>query len=98
MPSEKTQFKSGNPGKPKGAVSKVTADVRAVIKDTLEGITSADLGRRMKSLEDKDFIDAYVKLSEFVVPKLQRTTLSTDEAGDAGTIRISLNLNGPKGE
>lgn len=94
MAGEATRFGKGNPGKPKGAVSKVTADVRETIKAALAGVTSEKLSQKLNQLEGKDYIDAVTKLAEYVVPKLARTQLATDAEG-AGTVTVTLNLNGP---
>lgn len=94
MAGEKTRFKPGNPGKPKGAVAGVTADVRDTIKAALAGVDAATLTSKLKGLEGKDYIDAYTKLAEFVVPKLQRTTLAPDNPEAEGW-SITLNLGGP---
>lgn len=94
MAGEKTRFRKGNPGKPKGAVAKVTADVRETIKAALSGIDADTLSTKLKGLEGKDYIDAYTKLAEFVVPKLQRTTLNTDDPA-GNSLTVTLNLGGP---
>lgn len=87
--------KSGNPsGKPKGAVSKVTADVRETIKAALSGVTPEQLSSRLQGLDGKDYIDAYTKLAEFVTPKLARTQLAAEEGCD-GRVSVTLNLGGP---
>lgn len=87
--------KSGNPsGKPKGAVAKVTADVRQTIKAALSGVDAPTLTAKLKELDGKDYIDAYTKLAEFVTPKLARTQLAADEGGD-GRVSVTLNLGGP---
>ena len=94
MIGEATRFGKGNPGKPKGAVAKVTADVRETIKAALSGVSGDDLSTRLRQLEPKDFIDAYTKLAEFVTPKLARTQLAA-EAENGGRISVTLNLGGP---
>lgn len=86
---------SGNPkGKPKGAVAKVTGDVREAIKLALSGVTGEQLSDKLKELEGKDYIDAYTKLAEFVTPKLARTQLAADDGAD-GRVSVTLNLGGP---
>jgi hypothetical protein len=94
MAGEQTRFTKGNPGKPKGAVAKVTADVRETIKAALGGVTSDKLSQKLNSLEGKDYIDAVTKLAEYVIPKLARTQLAADDAGD-GRVSVTLNLGGP---
>lgn len=86
---------SGNPsGKPPGTPSKVTKEVRSVIKEVLEGIDAPTLLKKLKELEGKDFVDGYVKLAEFVTPKLQRTTLNTED-DQGNTLTVTLHLGGP---
>ncbi len=87
--------KSGNPkGKPVGTTSKVTADVRDTIKAALAGVDADTLGKKLKELDGKDYIDAYTKLAEYVTPKLARTQLAADDGGD-GRVSVTLNLGGP---
>ena len=94
MAGEATRFGKGNPGKPKGAVSKVTADVRDTIKAALEGVDGKTLSDKLASLDGKDYIDAYTKLAEFVTPKLARTQLAA-ESENEGRITVTLDLGGP---
>ena len=47
----------------------------------------------LDSLTGKDYIDAYVKLAEFVIPKLQRTALAAAEANRR--IEVMMNLSDP---
>jgi hypothetical protein len=60
----------------------------------LAGADAEKLAAQLNTLTGKDYIDAYVKLAEFVTPKLQRTALSA-EADTAGPIRVTLNLGRP---
>ena len=86
---------SGNlNGRPKGAANKATTAAREVIGAALSGTDAAELAAQLNTLTGKDFIDAYVKLAEFVSPKLQRTALAA-EADTAGPIRVTLNLGRP---
>lgn len=87
---------SGNPtGRPKGTPNKATAHAREVKAAALAGTDAALLRSKLATLEGKDFIDAYVKLAEFITPKLQRTALATEP--DSGTIQVTLNLGTPSG-
>ena len=71
---------SGNlNGRPKGAANKATTAAREVIGAALSGTDAAKLAAQLNTLTGKDFIDAYVKLAEFVTPKLQRTALSAND-------------------
>ncbi|WP_426062041.1 hypothetical protein [Hymenobacter sp. B1770] len=82
---------SGNPtGRPKGAANKATAAARETIAAALAGADAVKLAAQLDSLTGKDYIDAYVKLAEFVTPKLQRTALATDEANSR--IEVTMNL------
>ena len=74
---------SGNlNGRPKGAANKATAAARETIAAALAGADAKKLAAHLDSLSGKDYIDAYVKLAEFVTPKLQRTALAADGAGE----------------
>ena len=86
---------SGNrAGRPPGTPNKATTTAREVIGAALSGTDAAKLAAQLNTLTGKDFIDAYVKLAEFISPKLQRTALAA-EAGTAGPIRVTLNLGKP---
>jgi hypothetical protein len=64
---------SGNPaGRPKGSANKATSAARESITAALAGANAKKLAAQLDSLTGKDYIDAYVKLAEFVTPKLQR--------------------------
>ena len=82
---------SGNlNGRPKGAANKATTAAREVIGAALSGTDAAKLAAHLDTLTGKDFIDAYVKLAEFITPKLQRTAMATDEANRQ--IKVTMNL------
>ena len=87
---------SGNrAGRAPGTPNKATTAAREVIGAALSGTDAAKLAAQLNTLTGKDFIDAYVKLAEFVSPKLQRTALAA-EADTAGPIRVTLNLGRPQ--
>ena len=86
---------SGNrTGRPPGTPNKATTAAREVIGAALSGTDAAKLAAQLDTLTGKDYIDAYVKLAEFVTPKLQRTALAA-EADMAGPIRVTLDLGRP---
>ena len=90
-----TKGTSGNrAGRPLGTPNKATTAAREVIGAALSGTDAAKLAAHLNTLTGKDFIDAYVKLAEFISPKLQRTALAA-EADTAGPIRVTLNLGRP---
>jgi hypothetical protein len=91
MPYEKGN--SGNPtGRRKGSPNKATAHAREVIADALAGTDAATLRAKLAALEGKDFIDAYVKLAEFITPKMQRTTVAAEQG--KGLIKVTLRIGG----
>ena len=90
-----TKGTSGNrAGRTPGTPNKATTAAREVIGAALSGTDAAKLAAQLNTLTGKDFIDAYVKLAEFISPKLQRTALAA-EADTAGPIRVTLNLGRP---
>ena len=71
---------SGNlNGRPKGTANKATAAARETIAAALAGADAKKLAAHLDSLSGREYIDAYVKLAEFVTPKLQRTALSAND-------------------
>lgn len=71
---------TNNPnGRPKGKPNKVTQGVKEVIKNILEKYTdeSAEINfaQDFADMEGGERVKVAVKLMEFVVPKLQRTTV-----------------------
>jgi hypothetical protein len=91
MPYEKGN--SGNPtGRRKGTLNKATAQAREVIAHALVGTDADMLRAKLAALEGKDFIDAYVKLAEFITPKMQRTTLPTEQ--ETGPMKVTLRIGG----
>ena len=76
-----TKGTSGNrTGRTPGTPNKATTAVREVIGAALLGTDAAKLAAQLNTLTGKGFIDAHVKLAEFVSPELQRTALAADEA------------------
>lgn len=73
---------SGNPnGRPKGAKNKDTKALRERINHLLNKNWEA-IQTDLEELTPKERIDAYIKLLEYALPKLQRTELSTEQSQD----------------
>ena len=86
-----TKGNSGNrAGRTPGTPNKATTAAREVIGAALSGTDAAKLAAQLNTLTGKDYIDAYVKLAEFVTPKLQRTALAAEQTN--GPIRVTLDL------
>ena len=81
---------SGNrAGRTPGTPNKATTAARETIAAALAGADAKKLAAHLDTLSGKDYIDAYVKLAEFVTPKLQRTALSAND-GMIKVLRLSL--------
>jgi chorismate synthase len=82
---------SGNPhGRPKGAANKATAAARETIAAVLAGADAEKLAAQLNKLTGKDYIDAFVKLAEFVTPKLQRTALQPEKEDRVNEITTTI--------
>jgi len=87
---------SGNPnGRKPGTPNKATTAAREVISAALAGFDAEILQAKMAALDGKDFIDAYVKLAEFIALKLQSKGLAilcflNDSTRDSHTHLICL--------
>ncbi len=76
---------TGNPnGRPKGAVNKVTMEVKQAFKNLLEMNTPnmIEWMERVAATEPAKALSLCADLAEFIVPKLARTEL-TGKDGDA---------------
>ena len=71
---------SGNrAGRTPGTPNKATTAARETIAAALAGADAKKLAAHLDSLSGREYIDAYVKLAEFVTPKLQRTAPSAND-------------------
>ena len=76
-------------GRKLGTPNKAAA-ARKTITAALAGATPGKPPTHLDTLTGKGFIDACVKLAEFVSPKLQRTALATNETNSR--IEVTMNL------
>ena len=70
------QFKTGNPGKPKGALNKISAERKEKIELILN-VADDMIEEALLKLKPKELLDVWMGLNEFLTPKLQRVTLDT---------------------
>ena len=88
-----TKGQSGNPaGRKRGQLNKASAAARAAISAALAGAGADKLRAHLDSLSGKEYIDAYVKLAEFITPKLQRTALEGQLAGPVALVGTNIYL------
>jgi hypothetical protein len=79
-------FEKGNKGKPKGAVNKVTQDIRLKFQQLVDAYSGQQMLQDLQSLEPKDRLKTISDLSEYLIPKLARTEL-TGANGDEIKVR-----------
>src|SRR5690554_1259129 len=74
--NENGMFAIGNKGggRPKGSLNKATGELRQVVQDFLDNNIDK-LQRDFDLLESKDRIDTIIKLLDFALPKLHRSTI-----------------------
>jgi hypothetical protein len=71
MGKEATQFKAGNPGKPKGAKNKVSIEAKQLLKTILEG-EFEHIQEALDQIRKKDkfkYLELLSKYLPYVVPK-----------------------------
>ena len=77
-PKTKPQlFKPGQGGRPKGAVNKITREMKERIEWVLE-LLDQSLEENIGKLKPKEMVELWVDLQEYVRPKLQRVNLEVD--------------------
>lgn len=70
MPFTKGKSKTG--GRKKGIPNAITHDLREVIRELIEGNVER-IRQDLEMLDPKERVNAWLKLTEFVLPKLQRS-------------------------
>ncbi len=77
MAREATQFKEGNPGKPKGTPNKFTVAIKERIENVLEKLDETLFDDLMK-IEPGRRVELWAQLQEYIRPKLSRTAVVGD--------------------
>ncbi len=96
-----TKFVKGQPrpegaGRQKGSLNKVTKITREVIQDVVDG-NSANLEKWLESVGQDDpakAIELYLKMAEYIIPKLSRT----EHSGGVAHLSISAILESVMGK
>ena len=71
--------RTNNPaGRPKGVPNKITAQLRAVLKDVVAGELER-LPETLESLEPRDRLDVLIKLIPFAMPKVNPVSMTAHE-------------------
>jgi len=79
---------SGNPkGRPIGASDKNKSKIREIIGSALDD-NAERVKEELLALSGKDFLNFYIKLLEFGLPKLQRQTIEIDQETIVRTFNI----------
>ncbi|HMV30185.1 MAG TPA: hypothetical protein PKE23_12410 [Anaerolineales bacterium] len=82
-PKNTGRFGKGNPGKPKGAINKTTADVRQAIAMLAES-SAPKVQEWLQVVANDDpakALDLWLKMIEYHIPKLARTELTGKDGG-----------------
>lgn len=78
------------PGRPAGSANRATAEVREAFASLVEGNQSRlqEWLDRVAEENPKHALDLYLRLAEFVLPKLQRVDLSAQTSGEPIVVNI----------
>ena len=72
--NRKSQFAIGNPGRPKGSPDKISSKIRAMYRKLIED-NMDQLQEDIKNMKPRERIDAIIRLSSFVLPKLRQVEI-----------------------
>lgn len=93
---EKGKQKTG--GRAKGTPNALNRELREVVRELVEGNVDR-IRADLEALEPRERVSAWLKLAEFVLPKLQRSEVSvTKEPEQQTTWVIALQADNPQPE
>lgn len=84
------KFAKGNSGRPKGATNLATRKAKEKVEKILSSsvFTQKQIIADIQELEPKERLDVYIKLNEFIIPKLAR--VKADVGGELTIKGIDL--------
>lgn len=78
MRDKNGKFTTGNPGKPKGATSTKTNEIRASFQLLIEN-NLHQLEDDLSKLKPKERLDVVMNLANYIIPKLKATEMTFDD-------------------
>lgn len=72
-----TKGKNKTGGRKKGTPNVITRDLREVVRELVEG-NAERIRQDLEALDPKERVNAWLKLTEFVLPKLRRVETTYD--------------------
>lgn len=81
-------------GRKKGAANKLTLSHRELIQSIFDSeVRSGRMESELQKLEGKDYIDAIIKLTGFVLPKLNSVDVTQNNEGVKQIIVVRASVN-----
>lgn len=82
MGKEKTQFKKGNTGRPKGATNKSLTRAR-IVSILSKPETWTKFEKELMAMKGRGFVEAFIKMWEFDTPKYSAINFSLSNMSDS---------------
>lgn len=82
MGKEKTQFKKGNTGRPRGATNKSLTRAR-IVTILSKPETWARFEKELMAMKGRGFVEAFIKMWEFDTPKYSAINFSLSNMSDS---------------
>lgn len=85
-----TARQAGRKSTRRGIPNRATSDLRQVVADLLDRNADA-IVKDLEALEPKDRVNAWIRLLEFSLPKLNRTSTELS-AGESSAMRVEVTI------